>query len=303
MKIFLTGQSGFIGSHLCAHLGSHELEFLRHDLREHDKVSQQVIQSNPDIIIHLAARTEVEQSFNEQISFSEVNYVGTVNLIEAAKSCKNLQRFLFASTMEVYGWQPDGDAIRDGKDPTPVPVFDETTLPCPNAPYAVTKLAVEHYLSYASRAYGTPFTAIRQTNCYGRINNDFFVTERIISQMLQNHQKIDLGDPRPYRNFIFIDDLIEAWCSIVNRTDVGVNEVYCVGPDNALQIQHWAQMIAEKLDWHGTINWHSRPVRPGEVFVLNSSNKKITRDFGWYPKTGLDIGLDLAIHRWKSNNL
>ena len=303
MKIFLTGQSGFIGSHLCARLGSHELEFLRHDLRDHDKVTQQVIQSNPDIIIHLAARTEVEQSFNEQISFSEINYVGTVNLIEAAKFCKNLQRFLFASTMEVYGWQPSGDAIRDGKSLDTVPVFDETTLPCPNAPYALAKLAGENYLGYASRAYGIPFTAVRQTNCYGRIDNDFFVTERIISQMLQNYQKIDLGDPRPYRNFIFIDDLIDAWCCIIDRTDVGVNEVYCVGPDNAVQIKHYAQMIAEKLDWHGSINWYSRPVRPGEVFVLNSSNKKMTQDFDWNPKTGLDRGLNLAIHRWKINNL
>lgn len=303
MKIFLTGHSGFIGRHLCARLGSHELEFLRHDLRDHDKVARQVIQYNPDIIIHLAARTEVEQSFDEQTSFSEINYVGTVNLIEAAKSCKNLQRFFFAGTMEVYGWQPIGDAIRDGKNLETIPVFDETTPPSPNAPYALAKLACENYLSYASRAYGIPFTTIRQTNCYGRVDNDFFVTERIISQMLQNSQEINLGDPRPYRNFIFIDDLIEAWCSIIHRTNIGVNEIYCLGPDNALQIKEWAQLIAEKLDWHGTINWYSRAVRPGEIFVLNSSNKKITRDFDWYPKIGLDQGLDLAIHRWKNNNL
>ena len=117
MRIFITGHDGFIGQHLVERLkNKHELCFLEHDLRDHDKVGFQIRQFDPEIIVHLAARTEVEKSFYEQITFSDINYTGTVNLIEVARDLPNLKNFVFASTMEVYGWQPISDLIRDGKE-------------------------------------------------------------------------------------------------------------------------------------------------------------------------------------------
>ena len=115
MKIFITGWQGFIGSHLRERLKEHELILLKNDLRDHKEVAHEILDADPEIIVHLAARTEVEQSFYEQITFSEVNYTGTVNLIETAKRLKNLKNFVFASTMEVYGWQPFSDLIKEGK--------------------------------------------------------------------------------------------------------------------------------------------------------------------------------------------
>jgi nucleoside-diphosphate-sugar epimerase len=113
MKILLTGSSGFIGSHITPLLEvSHQLHHLKSDLLDYKAVALEVVTIAPDVIVHLAARTEVEQSFYEQISFSEVNYVGTVNLIEAASRVKNLKNFVFASTMEVYGWQPISDQVK-----------------------------------------------------------------------------------------------------------------------------------------------------------------------------------------------
>lgn len=111
MKILMTGSSGFIGSHLKERLQNHQLHHLVSDLTDHKSVTDEVLAVKPDIIVHLAARTEVEQSFYEQIAFSEINYVGTVNLIEVATKVKNLKNFVFASTMEVYGWQPISDDV------------------------------------------------------------------------------------------------------------------------------------------------------------------------------------------------
>jgi nucleoside-diphosphate-sugar epimerase len=301
MKLFITGHNGFIGQHLVEKLSHHDIEFLSHDLRDHDKVAQQLKAVNPDTILHLAARTEVEQSFNEQIVFSEINYVGTVNLIEAAKHCTNLSRFVFASTMEVYGWQPISDDIKQGIFSGDLPAFDETTVPCPNAPYAVAKLACEKYLEYCQRTFGLPYTILRQTNSYGRIDNDFFVTECIISQMLRNPREIFLGDPRPYRNFIFIDDLADAWCAVIDNSN-SKNKIYCLGPDNALMIGDYAKLIASKLSWNGVIHWYSKPPRPGEIFLLNSSHRLLSQDTGWRPKFNINQGIDCAIDRWRASN-
>ena len=73
MRIFITGHDGFIGSHMVKRLeGDHELGFLEYDLRDHKQVKLQLHEFNPDVIVHLAARTEVEDSFYEQIVFSEI---------------------------------------------------------------------------------------------------------------------------------------------------------------------------------------------------------------------------------------
>ena len=113
-KILITGSSGFIGKHLLAKIDkTFEIACLQSDLRDHLKVKLEVLTFDPDLVIHLAARTEVEQSFYEQTVFSDINYVGTVNLIESMLLCKKIPKLLFASTMEVYGWQPVSDFIKN----------------------------------------------------------------------------------------------------------------------------------------------------------------------------------------------
>jgi len=300
MKLLMTGSSGFIGSHLTERLSDHTLHHLKSDLRDHKAVADEVLAVNPDQIIHLAARTEVEQSFYEQITFSEINYVGTVNLIEAASRIKRLKNFVFASTMEVYGWQPISDEIEKFGKPEKSIAFDENTQPNPNAPYAVAKYGCEKYLEYAHRCLDLPFTALRQTNCYGRKDNEFFVTEQIISQMLTNPEECNLGYAEPYRNFIFVEDMLDAWQTVIENPDkCNDGNIFTIGPDNPIKIRHWAEKIAEKLNWQGKINWDTKLFRAGEIYWLNSNNTLITEKLGWQPKVGYDEGLDKTIEIWK----
>jgi nucleoside-diphosphate-sugar epimerase len=315
MRIFITGADGFIGQHLVERLKhKHELSYLTCDLRDHATVTQQLREADPEIIVHLAARTEVEQSFYEQITFSDINYTGTVNLIESTRQLSNLKNFVFASTMEVYGWQPVSDMIRDDADIAFTEdaiakgqlAFDESTPPNPNAPYAVAKFGCEKYLEYAHRSYGLPFTAIRQTNSYGRKDNNFFVTEQIIYQMLTNPKEVNLGYRKPFRNFIYIDDLLDAWEAVIENPDKCAGEIFCIGPNNAIRIEDYAKLIAQKLNWTGTINWDTKPARPGEIYLLNSTNAKITAALGWAPKVDISTGLDRTVAIWKNilaNNL
>jgi GDP-4-dehydro-6-deoxy-D-mannose reductase len=304
-KILITGSDGFIGKHLIDRINKdYNIYCLKSDLRNHNEVKLEVAQACPDLVIHLAARTEVEHSFYEQTTFCDINYTGTVNLIESLVATCTRPRILFASTMEVYGWQPVSDKIKQGCCPAPLPVFDpDHTALNPNAPYAVAKVACEKYLEYAHRCFGLDYVNVRQTNCYGRRDNSFFVTEQIISQMIKDPNRCKLGYKTPYRNFIFIDDLIDAWVTLIDKFEQVANNNFTVGPNNPIQIQDYAQLIAKKLNWQGTIEWDSKPARPGEIYLLNSSEEKIHSYTGWYPKITLDQGLDRTIEIWKNKSL
>ena len=299
-RVLITGISGFIGNYLKTRFyEKYQLYDLGCDLLDFKGIKERFETIQPDYIIHLAARTEVEKSFYEQTSFSEVNYVGTVNLIEAAKHIPNLKLLVFSSTMETYGLQPASDLIRDGQQ-FELPVFDEETPQHPNAPYAVAKVGCEYYLKYAERAYNLPFCAFRQTNTYGRVDNDFFVVEQIITQMLDNPEEINLGYGKPYRNFLWIDDLIDLYATVLEKPDLAKGHIFCTGPDNALSIEQLVDKIAGKLGWTGRINWDTKPKRHGEIYVLNSTHAKAERILGWSPKVNLDDGLDRTIEIWKA---
>jgi len=299
MRILLTGSSGFIGQHLLPRLKTiGEVFELKSDLTHHTGVQREVKEIKPDIVVHLAARTEVQKSFYEQVSFSEVNYVGTVNLIEACRAVDPMPYFVFASTMEVYGWQPISDEVEQTGTYVNSVAFDENTTPHPNAPYAVAKYGCEKYLEYAERAYGLNWASFRQTNAYGRKDNDFFVTEQIISQMLKG-DTCNLGYAEPYRNFIYIEDLLDAWMAVITNGDKVKGNIFTIGPDDPRKIRHCAEYIAEQLEWTGQINWDTKDPRHGEIWWLNSNHNKITEVTGWAPKITYEEGIDRTIHHWK----
>ena len=300
MKILITGMTGFIGRSLAKALADrHELHGLRADLLDFEAVGAQLAALRPEMIVHLAARTEVERSFYEPVSFSSVNYVGTINVIEHARRLESLRLFVFASTAETYGWQPECEEIlRDGKLRAHRP-FDEQTPQHPNAPYAVAKLACERYLEYAGRAGGFPWTILRQSNTYGRTDNDFFVMEQIVTQMLRSPTEINLGDPRPYRSFLHIDDLVALYARVIEMPEIVAFEHFCTGPPNAIQIEALAEKIADQIGWRGRINWYRKPKRDGEIYYLDSSHDKAKRMLGWEPRVDLDSGLARTIEQWR----
>lgn len=302
-KVLVTGASGFIGQYLCRALVDSGYEV--HGLYEHKKsfkknpelehkhlvnlldfsqIDKLVETVQPDYVIHLAAKTEVALSFDNYLEVSQVNYVGTVNLAEAnRKNNPHLKLFLMASTMETYGHQDEANGA-----------FTESTLQKPAAPYSVAKMACEKYLEYLDYAYQFPFCVLRQTNAYGRTDNDFFVMERIISQMVAG-DICSLGEPSPVRNFIWIDDLVGLYLTILEKYQKARGEVFLTGPPNGITISELVHLIRKKLDWRGTVKWHTIPLRPGEVYYLNSVHAKAEKVLGWQPVVTLSEGIDKLI--------
>jgi nucleoside-diphosphate-sugar epimerase len=160
------------------------------------------------------------------------------------------------------------------------------------APYAVAKVAAEKYLHYMQYAYEFPFVILRQTNTYGRQHNDFFVMERIITQMLAG-DVCNLGEGDPVRNFLYIDDLIDLYEVILEKRPLG--NTFVTGPANGITIRRLVYMIADMLGWKGTINWNTIPKRPGEIYYLNSSPTKAKILLGWEPKVSLEEGIKRTI--------
>lgn len=286
--LLITGASGFIGQHLAAEFSDHEVfQAGEHNMNLTDpaQVDEVVAEVQPEIVIHLAAKTEVAWSFNDYLNVSNVNYLGTVALAEANRRLNpNLRLFIMASTMETYGHQEQR---------TP---FTEATPQKPAAPYAVAKVACEQYLAYMDYAYGFPYTILRQTNTYGRSDNDFFVVERIITQMLRG-SIAQLGDPDPYRNFLHISDLVALYRRVVEEKPLG--ETFVTGPDNAVTIEELAEQIRKIIGWDGVIEWHTQPKRPGEIYYLNSKPDKARKLLGWTPKVGLEEGLRRTVELWR----
>lgn len=313
MRVFVTGITGFIGSYLAERLLSENYEvagFARQTNRlnhpafqnllgkvqmyygsvaDAHAVNQSLRDFQPEAICHLGAISPVAYSFDHAHEVSETNYIGTVNVAEAAlRHCHRLERFIFASSMETYGHNPKREA------------FVETDAQMPAAPYAVAKVAAEKYVQYLHYAHRFPGVSFRQTNAYGRKENDYFVVEAIITQMLKGNV-CNLGDPRPVRNFLFIDDLIDLYMTMLNADESVNGQVFNTGPDNGLEIGELAEKIRALIGWDGEINWYTRPRRPGEIFYLNSSNAKVTEMTGWRPQVSLKEGLLRTIEIWANN--
>jgi nucleoside-diphosphate-sugar epimerase len=119
--------------------------------------------------------------------------------------------------------------------------------------------------------------------------------------MLENPNEVNLGYAEPFRNFIFISDLLDAWTTVINNPDkVNDGKIFTIGPDNPIRIRDYADMIAKKIGWNGKINWHTKLFRPGEIYWLNSNHNFITASTGWSPKVTLDQGVDATIDIWKN---
>jgi len=315
-KVLITGISGFIGERLaqrCVNEGYEVAGIVRQhpqenlaiknlrgkvrlyegDITDRTRLGNIIREFNPNYIVHFAALTRVSYSFGHEEETFETNAGGTVKLVGAARKYgTNLEKFIYASSMEAYGHQPQYH-----KEFKP---FDENTNLGIGSPYGVWKVCGDYFVRQQHFANDFPGIVLRQTNTYGRVHDDYFVIEYFLTQMLKNKDVVNFGNPEPVRNFMHIDDLIDLYITLFKSENKEImGKAFTVGPENGITIGKLAEMIAKKLNWKGKINWYTREIRDGEIYYLNSTNKKITELTGWKPKISLSDGLDKTILYWK----
>lgn len=304
-RILLTGASGFIGSQLGPRLvqAGHEVTCLvRHvskrdvpldfgrvvnlDLCDYDAVSRKVEEIQPEIIVNLAAQSLVAYSFDHPLEVPNVGYIAAVNLMEAARTkCKNLKQFLQASTSEVYGYQ----------DTFPV---KETSVKKPHCPYSIAKHAADCYAKYLHLGYGFPYFLIRNFNTYGEADSIRRVTERTIAQILTS-PTVQLGDPDAIRDFLYSDDSMDAYMTVIQRGLTGMELNICTGI--GITIRDWVHKIADLMGYTGEVTFNQTFKRPTDIPILIGSNEQARKVLNWKPRFTHEQGIQATIPKVKAH--
>jgi nucleoside-diphosphate-sugar epimerase len=305
--VLVTGASGFVGSHLVPTLvergydvyvleryvtgryilgSKRDITTVFADIRDFQATRQIVREVQPDKVVHLAAISAVSYSYEHPHEVNETNFFGTVNLAEACRrEVTHFQHFLFAGTSEEYG--------NNGV----IPETEDSQLK-PNSPYSVSKVAADNYLKYMWDAYRFPVTILRPFNSYGRKDNTHFVVERTIRQALKENE-IRLGDPRPVRDFLYINDHIDAYLASLEKPEKSIGETFNFCTGNGATIRELAELIVNLTDFKGEILWDSIPKRPLDIQKLIGDPSKALRVLGWEPRFTLEQGLKETVNYWE----
>jgi dTDP-glucose 4,6-dehydratase len=302
MKILITGGAGFQGSHLSEFLikQGHEVTVLNTFSKEiepniadiakeariiYGSVTDRTIVDKSvrgqDVVFHLAANINVDQSLKDPLSFLEVNVMGTHHVLEAVR--ENHARMIYASTCEVYG---DGHTLKEGE------LLDETAELSPNSPYAASKAAADRWCNAYHKSFGVNVTIVRPFNIYGeRQKSGTFgaLIPILVRKALKGETLTIYGEGTATRDYLNIDDLVQAYNLVLQHPELAGKAIN-FGSGINTSVKDIAEYIAQKLG----ANVEHGPARPGEVtrFPADISRAK---ELGFDPKVGIWEGIDRYI--------
>jgi UDP-glucose 4-epimerase len=235
-----------------------------------------------DTIVHLAANAGVLQSVENPRQDMEVNVFGTFNMLEAARQ-NDVKRFIFSSS-----GAPIGECE---------PPIHEELAPHPVSPYGASKLSGEGYCSAFYQTYGLETAVLRFGNVYGSgSNNKSSVIAKFIKQALIGESLEIYGDGKQSRDFIYIDDLVEAIikAAIVKEAS---GEVFQIATNKEHTVNEIADILSRLLKNRPVTDLQItyRKPRIGEVRRNFSDTSKACKLLGWKAKVSLDEGIENTV--------
>jgi UDP-glucose 4-epimerase len=235
-----------------------------------------------DVIVHFAANTGVAQSVENPRVDMLTNILGTFNYLEAARINK-ISRFVFASSGAPIGQVE--------------PPIHEELAAHPVSPYGASKLACEGYCSVYNKTFGIDTIALRFGNVYGPgSSNKNSVVAKFIKRAIEGNSLEIYGDGSQTRDFIYIDDLIDAVMISAKSSGIG-GETFQIASNFETNIKELANMILKELKYQGirNINLNNVSERVGDVKRNYSDISKVIKYLGWKPKTKLDEGISQTV--------
>lgn len=284
MRYLVTGYRGFLGQRLVASLESLGLEVIKlGGLDVADKrFFNEVDASEGDVLIHLANKSFVPESWTEPHRYFDVNLMGTINALEF---CKKKKVGLVYISSYMYG------------DPDYFPIDEKHPVKA-NNPYALSKKFSEEIIGFYGASLEVKYNVIRPFNIYGAHQKDNFIIPILVNQLMDDETKeVTILDARPKRDFIHVQDVVDA---IILASKKLNNEIYnvCSGYsisleelyETMLRISGMNKKLVDKMNH-----------RKNEIMDCYGSYEKIEKHLGWRPKVTLEEGLKECLNTNKNH--
>lgn len=243
-----------------------------------DAAAARTAAKDMDVIVHLAACTGVAPSLDDPRFDCETNVFGTLNFLEAAHE-NEVEHFIFASSGATVG-EVD-------------PPITETLPTRPVSPYGASKLAGEGYCSAYFRSFGLKTVALRFGNVYGPgSTHKTSVVAKFIKRALAREVLHIYGDGTQTRDFIYIDDLVEAILK-APEADAASGEVFQIATSHETSVGAMTTVLLKMLGEKGVtgIEVHNEEIRAGDVMRNFADTSKAKSLLGWQAETSLETGL------------
>jgi len=284
MRVFVTGGAGFIGTHLCKKLASlhkvtvydnfsnsnkenfptlENVTLIVGDISNNSKLLDSM--KNHDVVIHLAAKTDVIDSIINPDDTFQTNVQGSQNVLDSCKF-NNISKIIVISSASVY---------QNSDKPV-----NETSIVEPLSPYGQSKLDMEKITMQSKIDY----TILRLFNVYGDGHTSGVITN-FKKNILENKPLIIFGDGKAIRDFIHIDD-------VVNGIIISIKskfEIYNIASGNGTSIGDLAKLFIQLFEKNSEIIYKS--ARKGEIIYSVANIDKSQKELGFHPKISLDVGL------------
>jgi len=333
-RILVTGGAGFVGSNLTSNLlsdgfdvtvfdallrrGSKEnlawlqqhsnrLHFVKGDVRNFAAVKNAV--AEVDIIFHLAGQVAVTSSVDDPRSDFEINALGTLNILEAARESGRQPIMVFTSTNKVYGGMEDVPVVEEPSRYifTGLPSGISETRPLDfHSPYGCSKGAADQYVRDYARIYHLPTVVFRMSCIYGPrqfgTEDQGWIAHFIISVL--NGRPITIyGNGKQVRDVLFVDDLVRAFRLAIDKIDKAAGEVFNIGggPPNTMSIWvEFGEFVKELSGRNISVNFDDW--RPGDQPCYVSDIRKASELLEWRPLIDKVTGVR-RLWEWASSNL
>lgn len=302
----MTGGAGFLGSHLSERLvaDGHRVTVLddfndyydpavkerslapllarkavrvaRGDIRDAEAVGRAFEEAHPEAVVHLAARAGVRPSVAEPVLYHEVNTLGTLQVLEAARRA-NVQRFVFSSSSSVYGRPP-----RPG-----TPLAETDAVESPVSPYGATKRAGEHHVRTFHRLHGIPCACLRFFTVYGPRQRPDMAIRKFAKLIWEGREVPIYGDGATLKDYTYVGDIVDGIVAAIERPIEF--EIVNLGGGRAVPLLSIPQRLAALLGKPLTVK--HLPLQPGDVMESLADLTKARAVLGYAPKTPFEEGL------------